>query len=314
MILRLVGKRILLGLVTLLVAALITFSLVHLMPGSPGLIVEGIGASKQSVWAYDQSIGWHQPLYQQFFDWILRLLHGDLGTSYATQTPIADGLGARIAVTAAIAFGAVILTAIIGVLVGVTAAIRGGWVDRVLNTLSNVFFAVPGYWLAIFLILIFAVYNPWLPATGYVDPSQDVGLWAQSLILPVVAISIPAGAGLARSARASMFDAFSQDYIRTLRSMGTPKWRLIFVHSLRYASVQIVSLVGMQFVLLFGGTVMIEQLFVLPGLGNGVQGAIATHDISMIQAVVLVTTLVVVVTNFVTELVIMYLNPKVRTK
>lgn len=314
MILRLIGKRLLLGVLTLLAAALISFLLVHAMKGSPGLIVKGIGATRHDIWLYDEGIGWHKPLWEQFLIWLGNLLHGDLGVSTSTQAPIMSVLPDRVALTATLAIGASLLTTIIGVLVGVTAAIRGGWIDRILNTGANTFFAVPGYWLAILLILIFAVLNPILPATGYVPPTDDLAGWAQSLVLPIVAIAIPAGAGLSRSTRAAMFDAFSQEYIRTLRSMGTPKWRLIYVHSLRYASVQIVAMIGMQFVILFGGTVMIEQLFVLPGLGDAAQGAIANHDVAMIQAVVLTTTLVVVITNFMTELVIMYLNPKVRTK
>ena len=191
---------------------------------------------------------------------------------------------------------------------------RGGFLDRIINTSSNAFFSIPGYWLAILLVLVFAVYNPLLPATGYVDFASDPAAWAQSLVLPILAISIPSAAGLARNTRAAMYDALSQEHLRTLRAIGTPGWRLIYVHALRFASVQIIAMIGLNFVLTFGGTVMIEQLFSMPGLGVNAQAAIGTHNIPAIQATVVITTLVVVVTNLVTELLIMFLNPKIRTR
>lgn len=314
MILKLIANRLLMGVLTLLVAGLLSFAFVHLMPGSPGLVVKGMGASKQEIWAFDESIGWHKPLFQQFFDWLFNLLRGDFGTSYADGRVLADDLAVRLQVTASLALGAVVLIAIIGVLVGVTAAVRGGILDRFLNTSSNVFFSVPPYWLAILLILIFAVLNPIFPATGYVPLEADFVGWAQSLTLPVLAIALPSAAGLARTTRATVYDALSQEHLRTLRAMGTPQWRLIYVHALRFASVQIVAMVGMNFVLVFGGTVMIEQLFVMPGLGTNAQAAIGTHDIPAIQVTVVITTVVVVVTNLITEILVMFLNPKIRTR
>lgn len=302
------------GALTLLLAGLLSFVFVHLMPGSPGVVVKGMGASKDVIWAFDESVGWHKPLLIQFTDWLGQMLQGNFGNSYADDIPIATDLPVRLEVTASITFGAVLLISIFGVLAGVTAAVRGGFLDRLINTGSNTLFSIPGYWLAILLVLVFAVYNPLLPATGYVDFASDPNAWLQSLTLPVIAIAIPGAAGLARNTRAAMYDALSQEHLRTLRAIGTPTWRLIYVHALRFASVQIVAMIGLNFVLTFGGTVMIEQLFSLPGLGVNAQAAIGTHNIPAIQATVVITTLVVVVTNLVTELLIMFLNPKIRTR
>lgn len=314
MVLRLILNRLLMGVLTLLLAGLLSFVFVHLMPGSPGVVVKGMGASKDVIWAFDESVGWHKPLLIQFTDWLGQMLQGNFGNSYADDIPIATDLPVRLEVTASITFGAVLLISIFGVLAGVTAAVRGGFLDRLINTSSNTFFSIPGYWLAILLVLVFAVYNPLLPATGYVDFATDPNAWVQSLTLPVIAIAIPGAAGLARNTRAAMYDALSQEHLRTLRAIGTPTWRLIYVHALRFASVQIVAMIGLNFVLTFGGTVMIEQLFSLPGLGVNAQAAIGTHNIPAIQATVVITTLVVVVTNLVTELLIMFLNPKIRTR
>jgi peptide/nickel transport system permease protein len=314
MVLRLIANRLFMGVLTLLMAGLLSFVFVHLMPGSPGLVVKGMGASKEVIWQFDESIGWHKPLYQQFFDWVSQLAQGNLGTSYVDGRQLGQDLPIRLEVTASLAFGAVLLIAFVGVILGVVAAVRGGVLDRLINTGSNVLFSVPPYWLAILLILVFAVLNPIFPATGYVAFSDDPAGWAQSLVLPILAIAIPSAAGMARNTRAAVYDALSQEHLRTLRAMGTPTWRLIFVHALRFASVQIVAMIGLNFVLTFGGTVMIEQLFVLPGLGVNAQGAIGTHDIPAIQVTVVITTLVVVVTNLVTELLVLFLNPKIRTR
>ena len=314
MVLKLIANRLIMGVLTLLAAGLLSFWFVHLMPGTPGEVVKGLGASDKIIWNFDESVGWHKPLLIQFTDWVGQLLQGNLGTSYTDNRSLSLDLPIRLQVTASLAFGAVILVAIFGVILGVIAAVRGGFVDRIINTGSNVLFSVPPYWLAILLILIFAVLNPFFPATGYVELESDPLAWAQSLVLPVLAIAIPGAAGMARNTRAAVYDSLSQEHLRTLRAMGTPTWRLIFVHALRFASVQIVAMVGLNFVLTFGGTVMIEQLFVMPGLGVSAQGAIGNHNIPAIQATVVITTLVVVLTNLVTELLIIFLNPKIRTR
>lgn len=314
MISKLIGRRLLLGLLTLLAASLITFALVHLQKGSPGVILGGMGATKSQIWQLDEQVGWHLPLWQQFTNWVVSLLHGDLGNSYIDGRNLSQEILTRVSVTAFLAIGAVFVLAVLGVLAGVFAAVRGGWVDRLINGSSALIFAVPPYWLAVLLVLVFAVVNPILPATGYIAFADDPAGWAQSLVLPVMALAIPGAAGLARSTRAAMLEAYTQEHMRTLRAMGVPRWRIIYLHSLRFASVQIISMIGMNFVLLFGGTVMIEQLFVLPGLGAGATAAIGQHDIPQIQGTVIVTTLVVVVTNLITEVASLYLDPKVRVR
>ncbi|MDE2408967.1 MAG: ABC transporter permease, partial [Actinomycetales bacterium] len=208
MILKLIGKRLGMGVLTLLAAALITFFLVHLQKGSPGVIIGGMGATKDKIWQIDEQIGWHQPLWQQFFNWLVNILQGNLGNSYIDGRNLSDEIITRISVTATLALGAVVVLSILGVLVGVIAAVRGGIVDRILNSSSAFIFALPPYWLAVLLVLVFAVFNPWLPATGYIMFADDPVGWAQSLILPVMALAIPSAAGLARSTRAAMLEAY----------------------------------------------------------------------------------------------------------
>jgi peptide/nickel transport system permease protein len=250
----------------------------------------------------------------QFIDWVRMLLSGSLGFSYVDNRDLSIEIMTRIQVTAYLSLAAIILTAILGVVVGVTAAVRGGIIDRILNSITAFFIAVPAFWFAIFLILIFAVFNPLLPASGYVEFSDDPVAWASSLLLPVFALAVHGAAGIARITRSAMLDAVAQEHIRTLRAMGVPSQRIVYLHALRFASVQIVSVIGLQFVLTFGGTVTVEQLFQLPGLGTGIQRAIGMHDVPAIQATVMVTTFVVVITMFLTELATRFLDPKVRAR
>lgn len=311
---RFILNRVAMGVLTLFVAAVLSFIIVHLMPGTPGEIALGTSGDPETIKAFDDSVGWNNPLIVQFIDWVRMLLSGSLGVSYIDGRDLSIEIITRIQVTAYLSLAAIVLTAILGVVVGVTAAVRGGVIDRVLNSISAFFIAVPPFWFAIFLILVFAIFMPLLPAGGYIELSEDPVGWATSLILPIVALAVHGAAAIARITRSAMLEAVSQEHIRTLRAMGVPKNRIIYLHALRFASVQIVSVIGLQFVLTFGGTVTVETLFQLPGLGTGIQRAIGMHDVPQIQATVMVTTLVVVITMFFTELATRFLDPKVRTR
>ncbi|MEY4434976.1 MAG: hypothetical protein RIR16_1016 [Actinomycetota bacterium] len=311
---RFIANRVAMALLTLFAAAVISFLIVHSMPGTPGENALGTSGDPASIRAFNEKVGWYDPLAVQFIDWVRMLLTGSLGVSYIDNRDLSIEIITRIQVTAYLSLAAIVLTAIIGVVVGVTAAVRGGVVDRILNSFTAFFIAVPPFWFAILLILFFAVFNPLLPASGYIDIVDDPVGWASSLVLPVVALAAHGGAAIARITRSAMLEAVAQEHIRTLRAMGVPRARIVYLHALRFASVQIVSVIGLQFVLTFGGTVTVEQLFQLPGLGTGVQRAIGMHDVPQIQATVMVTTVVVVITMFLTEMATRFLDPKVRTR
>jgi peptide/nickel transport system permease protein len=311
---RLIGKRLTIGVITVLVAALLSTILVHLLPGSPGQAALGLSGTPEQIANYNSSIGWSDPIPLQFLDWLIKFVQGNMGVSYIDAHEVGPDMIAKMTVTASLAIFGLILTAIIGVVTGVTAAVRGGVIDRLLNSTSSLGIAIPSYWLAILLIIPLAVIYPIFPATGWITFDEDPLGYFYYLTLPVFALALPAAAGLARVTRAAMLDAFAAEHIRTLRAMGEPRFSLIYKHVLKLASVQIISVLGLNFVLMFGGTVMVEQLFTLPGLGSGVLGAIGQHDAPTIQATVVITTVVVVVTNLITELVIMFVDPKVRTK
>jgi peptide/nickel transport system permease protein len=308
-----VARRLALAVGTVLAAVLISFLLVHATKGSPGAIIEGIGATPQQVAAKNHELGWDRPLWTQFGDYLGHLFRGDLGTSIIDGHPIAADLSDRLPVTGFIALFATLLSGVVGVVLGVTAAVRGGRLSRLINSGSGVALSLPAFWVGILLVYVFAIRLDLLPATGYTKFADDPGGWFLSLLLPVVTLAVGGAAIIARTSCTGMREALRQEHIRTLRAVGTPEWRIRYVHALRYSSVPVVSVLGIQFIVLFGGSVIIENLFALPGLGQASQAAVSSHDLPALIGVVIMATTVVVVINLLLDLVVAALDPKVRT-
>lgn len=309
-----VARRLALAVVTVFAAVLISFLLVHATKGSPGAIVLGPGATSAEIVAKNAELGWNRPLWTQFFDYLGHLVRGDLGTSIIDGRSIATDLATRLPVTGFIALFATILSGVVGVLLGVVAAVRGGWIGKFIGSSSGVALSLPAFWVGIVLVYVLSIRLEWFPATGYVAFSDDPVTWFESLVLPVLTLAVGGAAIVARTAAAGMREALRQEHIRTLRAMGTPAWRIRYVHALRYASVPVVSVLGIQFIALFGGSVIIENIFALPGLGQASQAATSAHDFPALIGVVVVATVVVVITLLLLDLLVAALDPKVRTQ
>jgi peptide/nickel transport system permease protein len=289
------AKRLLMALATVLVVAVLAFLLVHAMPGSPGAVSLGAGASQDAIDQLNRQLGWNDPLVSQFDG---RSITADLAN--------------RLPVTASLAAGATILSAVLGVALGVTAAVRGGLLDRAIGGFVGLLVALPAFWVGIIFVYLFAVQSSVFPATGYVPFEVSPQDWALSLALPVITLAVGGAAFIARQTRASMLEALQQEHIRTLRATATPTWKILYVHALRYASLPIVAGIALQFIGLFGGSVIAEQLFAMPGLGQAVQTSVSTHDAPAVQGVVVIATVVVVAVNLVLELATKFLDPKLR--
>jgi peptide/nickel transport system permease protein len=307
------ARRLALAVVTVLAAVLISFLLVHATDGSPGAIVLGPGATPAEVAAKNAELGWDRPLVTQFFDYLAHLVRGDLGTSIIDSRSIGQDLATRLPVTGFIALFATLLSGVVGIVLGVTAAVRGGRFGRFITSSSGIALSLPAFWVGILLVYVLSLQLGWLPATGYVRFGDDPAGWFTSLLLPVLTLTVGGAAIIARTAGAGMREALRQEHIRTLRAMGTPQWRIRYLHALRFASVPVVSVLGIQFIALFGGSVIIENLFALPGLGQASQAASQSHDLPALIGVVVIATVVVVITNLLLELVVAALDPKVRT-
>lgn len=307
------ARRLALAAATVFTASAISFLLVRAIPGSPGLVILGMGATDKEIRAKNEELGWYDPLVSQFVDWFGGLLRGDLGVSIIDGRSIAADLATRLPVSGTIAALATIVSGLVGIALGVTAAVRGGRLDMFINIGSGIGLSLPPFWVGVLLVYVIAIQGGLLPATGWVPLEEDLGGWFRALILPVATLAIAGSAIIARTGRGSMREALRQEHIRTLEATGTPPWRVRYIHALRYASVPVVSVLGIQFIALFGGTLIIEQLFALPGLGQATQLAIAANDFPAVQGVVVVATVVVVLINLVLDLVVAALDPKVRT-
>ena len=308
-----VARRLAMAVGTVFAAVVISFLLVHASDGSPGAIRLGVAATPAKIAAENHALGWDRPLAVQFLDYLKNLVSGDLGTSLIDGRSIGNDLLDRLPLTASIALFATLLSGIVGVVLGVTAAVRGGRFGRFITSSSGVALSLPSFWVGILLVYVLSLQLGWLPATGYVQFTDDPVGWFTSLTIPILTLTVGGAAIVARTANAGMREALRQEHIRTLRAMGTPTWRIRYLHALRFASLPVVSVLGIQFIVLFGGSVIIENLFALPGLGQLAQAATSSHDFPALIGVVLVATIVVVVTNLVLDLVVAALDPKVRT-
>ncbi|SSC21943.1 peptide/nickel transport system permease protein [Klenkia terrae] len=307
-----VARRLAFAVVTVLVAVLISFLLVHASDTTPGAVRLGAGATAADIAAENARLGWDDPLWQQFGDYLAQLVRLDLGTSLIDGRDIEADLASRLPVTASIAVLATLLSGVVGVLLGVTAAVRGGRLGKAISTGSGIALSLPQFWVGVLLVYVLSLQAGLLPATGYVPFSTDPGRWLQSVALPVLALTIGGAAIVARTSAASMREVLGAEHIRTLRATGTPEWRIRYVHALRSAAVPVVAVLGIQFIALFGGSVIIENLFALPGLGQASQAAASSGDFPALVGVVVVATVVVVLVNLLLDLVTAALDPKVR--
>lgn len=273
----------------------------------------GLDADAEQVAVEVNRLGLDQPLIIQYGSWLTGLLRGDLGSSFFTSQPVSTVLALRIPVTLSLIVVAMIFTVLLGVLIGVLAAVYGGWLDRILQFLAVLGAALPSFIVAIALVFAFAVAIPLFPATGWSPPSAGVGPWLSSIALPVVAILVGSSASAAAQFRGMVKDTLSRDFVRTLRARGMSERAIILRHVLRNAAGPGLTVLSLQTISLIGGAVVLEQLFALPGVG--VLGAVAAQqgDVPVVMGTVLVTVVIVLVVNTLSDVLNAALNPKART-
>jgi peptide/nickel transport system permease protein len=312
--LRLILSRVAFAIPVVFVMTFLTFFLASLIPGNVALVLLGQSATAESVQELTKQLGLDQPVFAQYADWVARALRGDLGTSIYTGEPVSRIVGQRFWPTFSLTVLATIVSAVVGISLGLFAAIRGGALSRLLDTLGMFGIAIPGFWIALLLIVVFSGHLGLLPAIGYVKPSDDPWGWVEHLILPVAALALGGIPLIAKQTRDAFSEALSRDFIRFLQANGVPRRSLLFRHALRYASVPIVSAVAVTFISFFAATATLEIVFAIPGLGAQVATATTNHDLSVLQGVVLAYTIVTVVTILLADIVYSFLNPKVGTR
>ncbi|MEJ1229744.1 MAG: ABC transporter permease [Galbitalea sp.] len=305
---RLVGS-----LVLLIVVPTITYFLQGIAPSNVAKGVLGLDATPKQVAAFNHSLGLDQPLILRYFDWLGNALHGDLGSSYTSGESVQQILAPRIGVSLSLILGALIVFTVVGVLVGVLSATGGRILGRVLDAVSTVGIAVPNFWLAVILVSVFAVSLGLLPATGYVFFADDPGLWLLSLVLPIIALAFGGITAVAKQTRDQMLLAIESPFARTLRTNGASEFSIIYKHALRNAAGPVVTVLGTIFVGALSGSVVIENIFVLPGLGSQSLASALQADLPVVQGIAVYFTIIVVVVNVLIDVATTVLNPKVRS-
>lgn len=298
---------------TLLGAALVIFLVLEILPGDPAAVTLGLNAAPEALAALRAEMGLDRPAPARFLAWIGGLLSGDLGLSYTYRVPVAQLIGERMVVTLPLASMAILLASAIGIPLGAVAAAnhnRAG--DAAVMVFAQAGLAIPNFWFGLLLVLAFAIGLGWLPAGGFPGWSAGILPAFKALLLPAIALALPQAAILARVTRSAMLETLQEDYVRTARAKGVSRRRTMLRHVLRNALIPVVTILGLQFSVLIAGAIIIENVFSLPGLGRLVFQSIAQHDLIVVKDLVMLFSGLVVLVNFVVELLYGLIDPRLR--
>jgi peptide/nickel transport system permease protein len=314
-ILAFLGRRLAIFAVSLLGASLLVFGVCSALPGQIAEVLLGEGATQAQIDALTVELGLNRPWTVRYLEWAGGMLHGDFGHSYFTRQGVLELMAPRIAVTWWLVVFALLLAIAIALPVGMLAAMkRRSWQGFLATTLSQLGMAVPAFWAAIVLVLVFAVGLRWLPANGYVPLTVSPLGWASHLVLPVISLAIVQSAVLVRYVRSAFIEVLSEDYYRTARAVGWRPFPALLRHGLRNAALSLVTVVGLQLSAVLVGAIVIEQVFALPGLGSQLLTAVSQRDLMIVQGVVMFLAASVLLINFLVDLSYAWIDPRLRTE
>lgn len=302
---RYIAKRFLQIIPTLLLVLIFVFFFVRLIPGDPARMAAGEQATQEDVENVREQLGLNKPVLEQFGDYVVGLLHGDLGTSLRTKESVSYEIGLRYPNTLILAGVSILWSSVVGVLIGVwSARHRNKWEDYTGMTLAVSGISMPSFWVGFMLMMLFAVKMKWLPAIA------DVSF--KGLLMPSFALGLGIAAIVARFTRSSMIEVMKEDHVRTARAKGASENRIIWKHVFRNAMVSVVTVVGLQFGFLLGGSVVVESVFAFPGIGRLLIDSVSYRDYPMIQALILIFSLTFIVINFIVDILYAVLNPEIQ--
>lgn len=311
----LIGRRLLIMVPVLFLVSIIAFAMVLLVPGDPAVTLAGDNATQEQVDATRERLGLNDPVVEQYWNWASSAVRGDLGTSLFSSQKVTSAIVQRMPVTLSLTFGAVVISVMLGGAAGVLSAVfQGRWLDRVLGVGAASGLAMPNYFIAMLFILYFAIWNRWLPATGFVPLSENPWEWFRHLLLPWVTLGIASAAVITRQLRSSLIGVLGQDYVRTARAKGLRGPKVVMKHSIKNAAIPVVTVLGTQVAYLLGGSVIVERVFGMAGVGDLAVSSVFRRDLPMIQGIIMVVAVIVLVANLAVDLAYGYLNPKVRVQ
>jgi len=310
---KLILNRVLVAIPTLVLVSLMVFTLQKILPGDPVLALAGEERDPVVLSYLRQKYHLDDPLPVQYFAWLTQVVQGDLGKSLRTDLPVTTLIGQKLPVTIQLATMAMILAMLIGIPMGILAAVKkGGGFEFVANVTALSGMSVPGFWLGILLIMLVSVQWRLLPASGFVPPGQDFGLSLKTMIMPAFVLSTAIAAYLMRHTRSAMLEALSADYVRTARAKGVAPLTVVLKHALRNALMPIVTLVTLLLGELLAGAVLTEQVFTIPGFGKLMVDAVFNRDYAVVQGVVLCVAVGFIALNLLADILYAVINPKLR--
>ena len=312
-LLRIIAFKFLQAVPVILIISILAFLLLSLLPGDPAIIIAGEQASPEAVEHVRQQLGLDRPFLQQLAIWLLNLVQGNFGSSLILNQSVLSAVGERLPVTLSLAALSIAVTIPVGVFLGSLAAYyRQSWIDAGVMTLALLGVSIPAFWIAILGIILFSVHLGWVPSSGFTPISQGVGPWLSSVILPALILSLFQIGFLARMTRSAMLDVMGQDFIRTARAKGLSEWRTVGKHALRNALILIITATGILLSTAIGGSVVIEQVFALPGIGRMVVQAILARDYPLVQGTMLIFGFTFVLINLIVDVLYTLADPRVR--
>jgi peptide/nickel transport system permease protein len=303
----------LLGIVVLFFVTIIVFLFMKLIPGDPALTVLGFNATNEQIEALRKELWLDRSTVEQYWHWLSNAVQGDLGESIMYYRAVSELIALRLPITLHLAIMAFILSTILGIGAGLICAIRRGKVsDSIITLLANIGIAIPVFWLGMLGIYFFGLKLGWLPIQGYTSPFDDFWQSTRQSVMPVISLAIPSIAILARQTRSSMLEVVRQDYIRTARVKGLKERIIVLKHALKNALIPVITLLGVQLGILVGGSVLIENVFNIPGMGRLIVQSALNNDIPVVQACTLIIALITVLANLLVDITYGWLDPRIR--
>lgn len=305
------------SILVLIIVTLLIFFAMHLLPGDPILIYVSSGqlkeTSEEELAQLREQYGLNQPLVMQYLDWVGGVVRGHFGTSISQHTSVNELIKYRLPITLHLSVVSLIISILVGIPAGVLSAVRRGtWIDEVVTIIGNLGITIPVFLLGIILIYVFSLLLGWLPVQGYTSPFVDFGRSTRQLIMPVFCLSIFSVSSIIRQTRSSMLEVMRQDYIRTAWAKGLRERLVIYRHALKNGLIPVITLIGMSLSMVVGGSVLIETVFNIPGLGRSLVTAVFTKDYQVVQGYSLIIAAVVLITNLIVDVSYGWFDPRIR--
>lgn len=310
-------RRLIQGIIVLLLITIFVFIVMRLLPGDPLTLYMAqnqlTNLSQEQIEDLRHEFGLDKPQPVQYIEWIAGVLHGDLGTSIFFREKVGNIIAQRLPITIHLGFISFVVSAVLGILFGIICATRRGkWIDTIITVIANLGITAPPFWIGIVLIYIFSLQLGWLPVQGYTSPFEDFWLGTRQLIMPVFCLSLFSIASLTRQTRSSMLEVIRQDYVRTAWSKGLREMTVIFRHTVKNALIPVITVIGVQVRMIFGGAVLIETVFNVPGMGRLMVQGVFGQDYQIVQACVLIIALVVMISNLIVDISYSWFDPRIR--